>query len=440
MYEIKEEKGSYHHYIPRFILRNFAIDNYDRVFVNNKKIFNQNKKFWKKRREELLQTYDRIVDELEFSLISKTYGCKNMYKDFNHEDAENVEKKLAKLEGQSSKVIRDIIEVSEREIHITLLRKDLEDLRKFLFIMNYRNPYRRIQYTDKIFDPITWSMVKNFMKGRNLQSPLKVWLQNVREILETPHEDVKDNPRIFGLDRSDYRTRMIDCFLAIWKAGENDEFLVTSNSFGIFEGINFEIHKDIGSFKFAFHWFYVISPKIMLVLCHSAFRKENGFEYLYKFLGFKYHSIFENVPHLPATVKYVGRIDSSRAGLKPDNAFDNSFDRYINSIGLETQPDDKFTFPFVKVNSATVHLVNAIILNEARSDLIISYVSPSYLYKTIVKYHKNPRFIKQNFSSLKKKLFTELNKTHKEDLNFRKNIPTRGRTRIWHECRMVTKS
>ncbi|RHZ47780.1 hypothetical protein Glove_567g27 [Diversispora epigaea] len=369
MNEIKEKKGPYHHYIPRFILRNFAIDNYERVFVSSKKIFNQHQKFWlNKRKGELLQTYDRTENKLGFSLIPKTYGYENMYKDLNHEDAENVEKKLAKLEGQSSKVIRDIIEASKGKSHIILLRKDLEDLRKFLFIMNYRNPYRRIQYTDKIFDPITWSMVENFMKEHNLQSPPEVWLQNVREILESPHEDVKDNPRIFVLDRTDYRTRMIDCFLAIWQAGDNDEFMVTSNSFGIFEGINFEIHKDIGSFQFAFHWFYVISPKLILVLCHSAFRKEIGFERIYKFLGFEYHSIFENVPHPPATAEYAGRIDPSRAGLKPDNAFDNSFDRYMNRIGLKTQPDDKFTFPFVKVNSATVHLFKKEIVHRIKQN------------------------------------------------------------------------
>ncbi|CAG8457570.1 11955_t:CDS:2 [Diversispora eburnea] len=294
-----------------------------------------------------------------------------MYKDLNHEDAEHVEKKLANLEGQSSKVIRDIIEASKGKSDVMLLRKDLQDLRKFLFIMNYRKLHRRNQFANKIFDPPTLNMVENFMKERNLQSTREVWLQNVREILETPHEDVPDNPRIFSLDRSDYKTRMIDCFLAIWQAGENDDF-----------------------------------------------RKEIGLDAVRTVIGPGRHSIFEYVPHPPATPEYV------------NNVFDDSF---------KTQLDDKFTFHFVKINSATVHLVNAFILNEANPDLVLSYLSPSYLYKTIVKYHKSINKLGeiQDFSSMKKTLFTALNKTHKEDLSLRKSIP-RGRTRIWHEFKMVT--
>ncbi|RHZ47777.1 hypothetical protein Glove_567g22 [Diversispora epigaea] len=415
------EINQYHHYIPRFILRNFAIDNCERVFVSSKKIFNQHRKFWlKKKKGELLQTYDRTENELGFSKISKTYGYENMYKDLKHEDAEHVEKKLANIEGQSSKVIRDIIEASKEKSDITLLRKDLQDLRKFLFIMNYRKPHRWDQFTNKRFDPVTLAMVENFMKERNLQSTQEVWLQNVREILETPHEDVPNNMRIFNLDRSDYETRMIDCFLAIWQAGENDEFVMTSNAFGIFEGVNGMMFGF--PFQFAFHFFYVISPKLMLVLCHSSFRKEIGLAAVHTIIGPGRHSIFEYVPHPPAIPEYVG--------LKSNN--NNSF---------KTQLDDKFTFPFVKINSATVHLVNAFILNEAKPDLILSYLSPLYLYKTIVKYHKSIKKLGeiQDFSSMKKTLFTALNKTHKEDLSLRKSFP-RGRTRIWHECRIATES
>ncbi|CAG8521008.1 5448_t:CDS:2, partial [Diversispora eburnea] len=105
---------------------------------------------------ELLQTYNRAKNELGFSKISRTYG----YENINHEDTLHVEKKLAKLEEHSSK---------------------------------------RNQFIDKRFDPMTQSMVENFIKEHNLQNS-QVWLQNIREILETLHEGVKDNPRIFELD------------------------------------------------------------------------------------------------------------------------------------------------------------------------------------------------------------------------------------------------
>src|SRR6185312_16853594 len=59
--EIQEDQ--YHHYIPRFLLMNFAINNYGRIFVGNDKLYKekkhkQNFKDWNKK-EALLQTYDK---------------------------------------------------------------------------------------------------------------------------------------------------------------------------------------------------------------------------------------------------------------------------------------------------------------------------------------------------------------------------------------------
>ncbi|CAG8682389.1 9855_t:CDS:2, partial [Dentiscutata heterogama] len=121
----------------------------------------------------------------------------------------------------------------------------------------------------------------SFMQEHNLQNSQEVWLQNVREIIDTPHNDVKDNTRIFPIDRMDYRLRMIDCFLAIWQAGDNDEFIMTSNAFRIFEGINIDRPIQMGGLIHkAFHYFYVISPKLALVLCDSGFREGVEFKLL----------------------------------------------------------------------------------------------------------------------------------------------------------------
>uniref|UniRef100_A0A1D1YZY9 Myosin-14 n=1 Tax=Anthurium amnicola TaxID=1678845 RepID=A0A1D1YZY9_9ARAE len=436
--------AQYHHYIPRFLLRNFAIDKYERKFegnINNvkqrkKKGQKGNKDFKKQKREdqrkaELLQTYDREKNQLGVSLISKTYGHWNMYKDLNNEHVMHVEEKLSKLEGQASKTIQDILKASQVQNQVVLLRKGLEDLRKFLFVMNYRNGHRWSQYANENFDSVTKSMVKTFMREHNLQRPEEVWLQNIREILDTPHEKVKDNQKIFFIDREDYKQRMVDCFLIIWQAGENDEFIITSNGFGIFEGVNGVIMGL--PFQYAYHSFYVISPKLVLVLCPSWFRKEIGTDHIYKIYGGK-RSIFDNVPHPAATPNYVGPVDTSR--IKPNNQHSQPditdpfelqshlFEMTLNSRGIERQWNDTFTFPFVKINSATVHLVNFILLNEVKPDLVLTFLSLPYLYKIIVKYHKDKNVgVQQDFSNLKKKLITALNRTHKNDLHLRKNIP-----------------
>ncbi|CAI2178047.1 10662_t:CDS:1 [Funneliformis geosporum] len=439
----------YHHYIPRFLLRNFAIDKYERIFESNinqqkrkgqKKNKGPNKQKKKRQRKaELLQTYDREKDQLGVSLISKTYGNPNMYKDINNEDAMHVEEKLSKLEKRASETIRNIVKTSQMENQVVLFRRDLEDLRKFIFIMNYRNGQRCFQYTNDIFDRPTKSMVKAFMHQHNLQRPAEVWLQNIREILDTPYSEVKDNQKIFYLDREDFKQRMIDSFLIIWQAGENDEFIITNNGFGIFEGVNGVVFGEL-PFQYAYHSFYVISPKLILVLCPSAFRKEVGTDHLYKHFGQR--SIFDHVPHPAAIPKYVGKVKAScskpnneHSQLKYDGTDPFELQAHLLKMslydqGIEMQSNDTFTFPFVKLNSATVRLINFVLLNEVKPDLVLTFLSLPYLYKTIVKYHNDKFVVQQDFSNLKKKLFTTLNRTHKDDLHLRKDIPV-GRTFSW---------
>ncbi|CAG8440861.1 1001_t:CDS:1 [Dentiscutata heterogama] len=410
-----------HHYIPQFILRTFAIDNYDRKFVMSPNYQLQALPYKNNKNQLCLQTYNRMDNQLGISLIKDTYEYEYMYIDLNNENAMHVEKELSVLEGKASKVIRDIIEKSQSESQIVLFRKDLSELRKFLFIMDYRKPHRCSQFNREKFDHPTWLRVQEFIRSCNLQNAREVWLQNITQILKTPHKEVKDNPLIFEIDRDNYKQRMVDSFLVIWQAGENDEFLMTNNGFGTFEGVSGEIAEGL-PFQFPYHLFYIISPKLVLVLCHISFRKGLEFDkhILYNEMGFR-RSIFENAPHPHATPNYVSKINASHCS---DTLYsDMPYDLAMKSIGLRRHDDDTFTFPFAKITSATVHLVNSIILNETNEqDLVVSFNSPSYLYKTIVKYHAKQHIgFTQNFSNLKKKLFTTLNRTH-EDLCLRKNI------------------
>ncbi|RHZ71994.1 hypothetical protein Glove_248g33 [Diversispora epigaea] len=434
------QQNQYHHYIPRFLLRNFAINIYERIFVSNEKLLKsiEKKKYKqsfknKNKLEALLQTYDRTLGKLNTSLTGKTYGYTNMYKDFDDKDVMRVEKKLATLEMQASKVIHDILRASQKENQVVLLSVELNNLYKFLFIMDYRKPHRWSQFINGNFDAGTLPIVKEFMQEYKLQSTREVWLQNIREILDTEHNKIKDNLRILKPDRDDYVNRMMDRFLVIWQAGENDEFITTSNGFGIFEGMNEILNVPVPQFQFqyAYHYFYVISPKLVLVLCTVFFRKE--LSKVMPSLIKKYPSIFENVPRppVPKCVKL-----SKEDGHSIDESSFTPLDFLLNSQGYKTEESEKYTFPFVRVTSATVHKVNTVLLNETKPDLVLTFLSHSFLYKTIVKYHKNRDFnINHDFSSLKKNLFIALNRTHEENLKLRSNIPA-GHVCNWNVCVM----
>ncbi|CAG8543552.1 10717_t:CDS:2, partial [Acaulospora colombiana] len=134
-------------------------------------------------------------------------------------------------------------------------------------------------------------------------------------------------------------------------------------------------------------------------------------------------SVFEDVPHPPATVERVRKTNNPPHIEPGEMDRIKLFEYHLNVSGFQRDPDDKFTFPFVKITSATVHLVNSLILNQAKSDTVLTFYSLSYLYKTIVKYPKQDiGVVDQDFTGLKKKLFMELNRTHEEDLNLRTNI------------------
>ncbi|KAF0548956.1 hypothetical protein F8M41_025578 [Gigaspora margarita] len=315
------EKDQYHHYIPRFILRNFAINNHERIFMSNGTFSKKQKQRFKEKnkKDAFLQVYYKNSNQFDTSLVSKTYGNMNMYKDFNHENVMRVEDKLSKLEMQAADVIHNIVNASQKGNQVVLSSTSLDNLRKFLFIMCYRKPHRWSQFINEDFDIYTLAPLKKFMQDYNLQHPREVWLQNIREILDTTHKDFNNNLRIFGSDRRDYLDFMMDRFLVIWQAGENDEFITT-----------------------------------------------------------------------------------------------------------------------IKVNSATVHLVNTIILNETKPDEVVSFLSYSNLYKSIVKYHnsKDLDIIKQDHTSLKKKLFIVLNRTHKETLSLRKNLSANYSSN-WKECKIL---
>lgn len=422
------EKDQYHHYIPRFILRNFAINNHERIFMSNGTFSKKQKQRFKEKnkKDAFLQVYYKNSNQFDTSLVSKTYGNMNMYKDFNHENVMRVEDKLSKLEMQAADVIHNIVNASQKGNQVVLSSTSLDNLRKFLFIMCYRKPHRWSQFINEDFDIYTLAPLKKFMQDYNLQHPREVWLQNIREILDTTHKDFNNNLRIFGSDRRDYLDFMMDRFLVIWQAGENDEFITTSNGFGIFDGMNGFLPSSKG--HYAFRYYYVISPKLVLVLCSTLLREE--------FRKCRPHSnFFKDVPHpgIPKLVKINNKDDLNNNGNQP-----TFIDSILNSLGFKIEECDTLTFPLVKVNSATVHLVNTIILNETKPDEVVSFLSYSNLYKSIVKYHnsKDLDIIKQDHTSLKKKLFIVLNRTHKETLSLRKNLSANYSSN-WKECKIL---
>lgn len=110
-----------HHYIPKFIIRNFAHDDHHE----------------KHKYKKFIKTLDINENKRKICEIRTIYGIKDMYKDIkNLDDMEYIENELSKLECKS-KIITQLIIDSKNEI--TILRKHLLSLKLFLFVMSFRS-------------------------------------------------------------------------------------------------------------------------------------------------------------------------------------------------------------------------------------------------------------------------------------------------------------
>ncbi|KAF9457754.1 hypothetical protein BDZ94DRAFT_193477 [Collybia nuda] len=85
---------------------------------------------------EMVNIYDTSPRKLDALPLGGVYGTQNIYQDVSAKDVMELEKSLSKLENYGARVMADLHKASSREF--TLIRKDLNYLHQFCFIMHYR--------------------------------------------------------------------------------------------------------------------------------------------------------------------------------------------------------------------------------------------------------------------------------------------------------------
>lgn len=203
---------------------------------------------------------------MEECKTTRKYGVQDLYKNTNTNDVTEVEDELKKLEGKCSVIINAIVNSNN---YIEIKRKDLNTLRKFLYIMMYRDKSRKEQYVKDNFDDNTRKMLNDFMKKYKLNTYSEVWLNNIKEILKTDYNSIKSNNKIFSYIRWEFSFIMGSSTTCIWETKNNEEFIITSKCFEIYEG-------KMGNIN---HYFYVISPKKIIVLTSNIklFMESNNY-------------------------------------------------------------------------------------------------------------------------------------------------------------------
>ncbi|KAF9240056.1 hypothetical protein BU15DRAFT_61679 [Melanogaster broomeanus] len=341
----------YQHFIPRFILRRFQ--------VGPAKSKAERKREFRRTGidPEYVLYYDIASGTLDTRPLGKVYGVQNLYEDIrNQENVNELEEKLAVLEREAASIISDV-HVALPTRNFSIKRRPLEALRKFLFIMHYRQAavapvYFQEDHPENVGGR-QW--IEHFKKSKGLKTAVDAWLYMLRFYLDNSHSQLMllgakivekygmhalfeflaeshIPPEIEDFPAVTYQTFAGGYFMCIWEAAEGDEFVVTCNGFGLWEGCVLVNGKSAASYG------------LRSLICVSA----------------PMLSDLLDVTQSPPETDYA------RQNPWINSATISELESYRTSKQAE---DDLFTFPITKLSRSQTMAVNEVLLRNVRSSL-----------------------------------------------------------------------
>jgi Protein of unknown function (DUF4238) len=391
----KEMDTEYHHFIPQFILRKYT--DYARpepeAGFNKREAEKQVSKVKSKARASVLDLKSN-PGRIERSRTTTIFGEQDMYRDADATatDKFEIEKKLSALEQRVSRIIERIEnEHACGQSSTQICRTDKDELRRFLFIMLYRNRklHRRFNTAAEEYKSIDWRELRKYMQEKGFTSTKVVWLENIRTFL-----DVRLGPDVdrwtkevmknaFPQDARWFVKHLNGTFLSFCTPGDRtDEFILTENAYGVFEGPS-------NSFEWTdWHVFAPINPRLLIVMPHDV---------LHPFEG------------IPADISTEMSESFARAVEKICNEYEDptmarscladlpvkrpqpSYPRFRRVSATHPsqhrlRETDTFTFEFFKLESHHVQLINSIFLEQAIDTRAIVFKSENGLRRALEAY------------------------------------------------------
>ena len=397
--------SQYHHYIPQFILKNFAHPFQPQQVAKKHK--QRGKPKWKKGYrpgDPMLYTIGLAGPEpkIDESPVSRTFGEMDMYRDFgNAPNQHYIEQKLSRLESDAARIIkkiRDDYEAGRRET--CLVRSDRDKLRKFLFVMKYRgrNQHRRFYHQEaKDYRANDQEKLQKYMREKGFKKPVDVWFNNIKTLLEMEMDPGQNwmkelRERIYPDDAQWAIAHMQMMYLCICVPGtETDEFILTENAYGIHEGpssstVNPVTGEETGAYT-EYHVFGPVSQKIMFVLRSFLLPvpEEDADEATKEWRQSMYrlnteqhedpscaNSSLEDLPVTKARNSYTTIQDGKRV-LKP------------GEDGTE-RAYHKFYFKFSPIPTGHVDQINSIMLEQSYRISTIVFGSKTAICRTLESY------------------------------------------------------
>ncbi|KAJ5786576.1 uncharacterized protein N7503_011788 [Penicillium pulvis] len=397
-----ESRQQRHHFIPRFILRSFKPKGQPPAGPLLQYPKNSNAKP-SKRRDFLVNKVDLEKAILTQRPVSTEFALVDMYRDPGFDQNHyHLEEKLSKLENQASDIIMRAHSVFSQGLTLQLSRTELNNLRKFLFLMKYRNKgmYDRYNY-DHIEDYQADDRIKmsEYMRSRSFKKPRDVWFDNLGQFLDLEMDPARCwvkvlETTVYPDDASMMRLHIDFSFIAFCEpVSPSDEFLLTQNAYSIFEGpsterINYLTRQTESVTYVEYHNFAPLSPKLMIVLrshllesqCQQDQQNQesNNPRMLWNSLAAAIRSQHLYPENAGSVLQDLPVQRCKNLYVQPHFVSFQSFDK-----------NDKFCFECFKISPKHVTIINNILLEEAKSTTSIVYHSQTSLKTSIENYLKD---------------------------------------------------
>ncbi|KAL3455898.1 hypothetical protein BJX64DRAFT_271579 [Aspergillus heterothallicus] len=384
-----------HHFIPRFILRQFASADQPPAGPAGAPSKKKKRSY---RRDFLVNKIDLEKSTLTQRPVSTEFALVDMYRDPGFdENPYHLEEKLAHLESKASEIITKAAASFANHPVLELKRVEVDILRKFLFLMKYRNGgmFERYNHDDaQDYDSDDRPRMLRYMHTKGFTKPRDVWFDNLRHMLNLEMDAQKAwryklHEQVYPDDAAMLESHLLHSYMTFCQPDSaEEEFLLTENAFGIFEGPSTVQHDILTGKKTVqlyneYHNFAPVSPRLIIILrsCILPFPGDKGnFSAIRRVFARALRSahlrpdqaksVLEDLPIRPCkTVYHNGTIESTA-----------SFSEL-----------DKFLFLCFKLSSAHIFTINNIFLEEACQTSSIVYHSRTFLRAAIENYFTDDR-------------------------------------------------
>lgn len=302
-----KQEAHKHHYIPRFILKNFNDENGQVNYWNIEK------------------------NKLEKRNIKSIFMNKDMYRDelLNEDDPTQIESKLSVFECEIADLIaKKILDKDE----IVISRHELEKLRIFITLLSFRSNSRMEQYKNNQFDDSTREKLLKFQPDANFE---ELWKRELDTLATCrSYQEIQESDVIDPIIKLDFTNDLMGFYMTFIDA-RGGQFILSD----IYPTL--EIFP-MGVVNIHMHCMLPLSPTRMLLLNHIMFKKENDNNPMLK--GMRTMSQIKGDAIIPPKNKYVS----------------------YGSLSM----DDQYIYKVKKVYANDIQYMNALVLNETRVGVI----------------------------------------------------------------------